>query len=44
MDILADNSFGISCENKMSPDEADMNLDLQDKLVTTEVEKFNSLL
>ena len=27
----------------MSPDEADMDLDLQDKLVTTEVEKFHSL-
>ena len=32
-----------SCENKMSPDEADMDLDLHDKLVATEVEKFHSL-
>ena len=43
VDILADNSFGTSCENKMSPDEADIDLDLQDKLVTAEVEKFHSL-
>ena len=27
----------------MSPDEADMDLGLQDKLVATEVEKFNIL-
>ena len=33
MDILADNSFETSCENEMSPDDADMDLDLHDKLV-----------
>ena len=33
MDILTDNSFETSCENEMSPDDVDTDLDLQDKLV-----------
>ena len=43
MDILTDNSFVTSCEIEMSPDEANMDLDLQDKLDATEVEKIRTL-
>ena len=43
MDILTDNSFELSCGIEMPSDEADMDLDLQDKRYATEVEKVRSL-
>ena len=43
MDILTDNSFVTICKIEMSPDEADMDLDLKDKLNATEVENIHTL-
>ena len=40
MDILTDNSFEFSCGIEMSSDEADMDLDIQDKLDAAEVPQF----
>ena len=43
IDILIDISYEISCGNEMSSDEADMDLDLLDKLDPAEVEKICGL-